>query len=225
MRDASGVIGVTPAVISSPEPTADPGDSVLASGYGARGPGRGDGGIGIRVGPLPISIRVASFAVLAMLLGGCTHTRLFSPDTTEGRAEINARTTRRTSTLILAGGEQTQARSLRFDADGATWIESGTDEVRTVALTHVRAIRLEARGRGAREGAAIGLAFGIGFGVLAAAEGGAFDPGPLYWIGTGAGSGAVIGALVGLAVGRTTYIPDAPVATPATLLPDQGQWP
>jgi hypothetical protein len=170
-------------------------------------------------------MRVASFAMLAMLLAGCTHTRLFSPDTTEGRAEINARTVRTTSTLLLAGGEQTQATSVRFDADGATWIESGTDEVRTVPLAHVRAIRLGARGRGAREGAAIGLAFGIGVGVLAAAEGGAFDPGPLHWIGSGAASGAVIGALVGLAVGRTTYIPDAPVASPAALLPDQGQSP
>lgn len=153
-------------------------------------------------------MRIAAyFIALTVLLGGCTHIRLFNPATPEGRAEVNARSEQRLAVVILASGERADAESLRLDVDEASWIDPGTGEARSAPLSNVLIVRVPNRGRGALEGLAIGAGVGTVLGILAATEGGPLSSLPLAWIGAGVFSGSAIGALVGVATGRTFYVP------------------
>ncbi len=126
---------------------------------------------------------VMPLVTLAVLLGGCAHSRPFDPAAPEGRAEVNAQVGGRSTVVVLTSGERAEAESLRLAPDGASWIEPETGEARSVALAEVRAVQVPARSRGALEGFVIGVVIGAGLGILSLIDDSYFSSRPLTWIG------------------------------------------
>ncbi len=150
--------------------------------------------------------------VLAVLLVGCTHTRILNVSAADARAAINERASRGDAIITLDTGERvTTSRSLHVAPDVVTWIDPASDEIRSVSPSELVSVQFLSRGRGALEGLGFGFLVGT---VVGAALGAAVtsddcftesDPCPIG----GAVVGIVlfgvpsagVGALVGVARG------------------------
>lgn len=86
-----------------------------------------------------------------LLLSACTTTRVAAPGSPESAAFLRA-VSRDVVTVRLVGGETVRARSVRIEADSASWIDAGTRALRQVATTDVASVDRVDRTRGARRG-------------------------------------------------------------------------
>jgi hypothetical protein len=102
--------------------------------------------------------------VLAPLLItiGCSSARVIS--TADDVARINVRAEKHTAQVKLFGTRTAPARSLRIDADSASWLDPQTGELHNVPIEHLEWIQLPPANR--LEGALLGMALSAGVGIV-----------------------------------------------------------
>ena len=83
----------------------------------------------------------APLLLVLVALAGCAPGRLLDPATADGRAAVNRQAEQRPAVVRLTTGEEVRAACLRFDADGATWIDPGTGAGRSAPYAEVRLVR------------------------------------------------------------------------------------
>ena len=141
--------------------------------------------------PAPLLLALA-------VLAGCAPGRLLDPATADGRAVVNREAEGRPAVVRLVSGEEAGAVALRFDADGATWVDPETGAGRSAPYAEVRLVRFPTPQRSTLVGLGVGTAAGAAFGLYKAAGpdalGGPTDAGLVL-------GGSLLGALVGTGVG------------------------
>lgn len=153
---------------------------------------------------------------LAGSLAACTGARPLDASTPDGRGALNTEVAGHAAVVHLTSGETAGAGSLRFDAQGASWVDPETGQTRTAPASAVRLVRLPFPQRGALVGLTVGTAVGALAGAPALGE----DDGGFGSVSRGAafavivGTGALVGAAVGWARGRVgrvfRVLPSAP---------------
>ena len=163
----------------------------------------------------PAILPIWIVGVLAVLLVGCTHTRILNASAADARAEINERAERGVAEITLNTGERVTAnRSLHVAPDVVTWIDPASGEARSVSLSELVSVQFSSSGWGAFEGLVYGFLVGsvVGAAVLVAVPDecnfACFSTADKALVGVvliGVPS-AVVGGLVGLGRGhRTVY--------------------
>ena len=141
--------------------------------------------------------RPAPLLLTLAVLAGCAPGRLIDPATADGRDVVNRQAEGQSAVVRLATGEEVGAASLRFHADGATWVDPETGAGRSASYAEVRLVRFPTPQRSALVGLGVGTALGTAFGLYATtgpdALGGPTDAGFVA-------GGAILGAFVGTAV-------------------------
>lgn len=160
-------------------------------------------------------MRCTLFVLTALVLTGCTSTRVADPQAPRPYTEVNEAVQGRVVQLHLADGRTLRATDLDVAPDVASYMDAD-GQMHTVATDRIEQIRLTQHGRGALDGLGVGLLMGgaggamIGFGLGSACSEDDLlcDPG-FYAAISGALFGA-LGGLVGGAIGsarghRTVY--------------------
>ena len=150
-----------------------------------------------------------------VFLAGCVGTRVFDPEASSSRQEINQQAYGRTITVHTIEGRRYQAQALSVGADSTTWTDPSGQRFCEIANGAIKSLRVPRPGRGVAVGLGVGgLAGLVGGLVFGAARVSAADDevgqavgtltAPL-WAVIGFGVGLLTGGLVGGVAGSDHY--------------------
>ncbi len=158
-------------------------------------------------------MRLVLILGLLVLVSGCVHTRPVPLDTPAGRADLNARTSGRVSTLHVRGEPNRSVRNLHIGPDETTWVDRLSGQPQSAPTADVSAVSLRraALWRSALIGAGVGAAVGA---LAALTDDGCssffcLTPTPAEYVALFGASGAVIGSVVGVSRTERFVPPDA----------------
>ena len=164
-------------------------------------------------------MRLAAMLCL-LVLSGCVATTQLAP---ADAAHVVRLTNGKSVVVRLVDGRSLRGRSLRIDADSASWVDPETGALERVATADITRVTRTRHWSGAVEGFGLGLVIGVPLGAALGALGSeSCGEDPLYFCGRGWGAvgggfgglvtGPPLGLLIGAAVGRRERYVLAPPA-------------
>lgn len=114
-------------------------------------------------------------AILLVASAGCSSSKTVTtddPSTGQRLSEINARAASKPARITLRDGTDLKVRALRIDPDSASWLDSETHDVVSVATHEITDVAFTDHGQGAVKGLLFGaLSTGLVLGGLGLASG------------------------------------------------------